>query len=654
LSSSKEKICVCGCGRDISHKRADAKYFDEGCRERMKGRSRPGRPQKPRPGRKGKYHRVFVGLDGEANDKGYCLLAAGRVGKALWNKQGISTLDCLNFLVNLPTGSNNGMKPIYIWFAMDYDINMILKDLPWELIQELRETNETVWRGYKIKYIRRKIFALQKSGRRFNSYDVWAFFGKSFERSLEDWNIEVPPIIAEGKAARGTFGKWPRDKLIAYNSAELKCLEDMTTQLREAINPLDLKITSWHGPGALAGAWLGKNGAKDWLGEKLPRRLREAALTAYFGGRIDTQGFGIVEPVYHADIVSAYPSAIRYLPNLSKIKWRKKRGNPSAGGIYLAHIEWKISAKKWCPFPFRNRDGSIVYPPEGEGWYWSVEIEAAKKRFPNLQLKFIEHYKAEGKIEYPFLPLIEDAFKYRRELKRQNHPSHVAVKLILNSLYGKMAQTVGSNRYYSPIWAGMITAHCRAQLLSVIDDDTMLVMTDSVWSRKPLEVEDSGELGGWEKGDERKLVVVGAGLYKAIEADGSESLYQRGFEKNKPLDLERIAKNWLGGKPLYEPHYKIKRFVGMGLASMTHYPWREWVMIDKRVKPLPMYGTSKRWAVFPYFDSVQELREGDFVCLLVKPRRYEEISAPYKGETIDEEIAQQALLDECSEVAVGT
>jgi len=612
------------------------------------------RPKRDRSNRPSNYHRVFVGLDGEANDKGYCLLAAGRVGKAIWNKQGISTIDCLKFLLELPTGSNRGMKPIYIWFAMDYDINMILKDLPWDLIEQLRETNETSWRGYKIKYIRRKIFAVQRQGRRFNSYDVWAFFGKSFERSLEDWKIEVPEIITEGKAARGTFGKWPRDKLIAYNSAELKCLEDMTTQLREAINPLDLKITSWHGPGALAGAWLGKNGAKDWKGKPLSEDLKEAALTAYFGGRIDTQGFGIVEPVYHADIVSAYPSAIRYLPNLSLIKWEKRKGHPSAGGIYLAHIEWKIEAKKWCPFPFRNRDGSIVYPPEGEGWYWSTEIEAAIKRFPNLQLKFIEHYKARGKLEYPFLPLIEEAFTYRKELKQQNHPSHVAIKLILNSLYGKFAQTVGSNKFYSPIWAGMITAHCRAQLLSVLTDDVVLVMTDSVWSRKPLKVKDSGELGGWEKGNEAKLVVVGAGLYKAIHADGTESFYQRGFDKTKNIDLELIAQRWLGGHPLYQPRFKIKRFVGMGLASMTHYPWRQWVNIERVVKPLPLHGTSKRFPVFPFFDSVQELREGDFVCLLVKPRRYQEISAPYKGETIDEEVRKQEMIDECSEAAVGT
>lgn len=646
MSSVQEKICACGCGRSLAHHRAGAKWYDDSCREKK-------RPKRDRGKRPSKYQRVFVGLDGEANDKGYCLLAAGRVKQALWNKQGISTTDCFNFLLQLPKGSNRGLKPIYIWFAMDYDINMILKDLPWELIQELREKNETSWKGYKIKYIRRKIFAVQRGGRRFNSYDVWAFFGKSFERSLEDWKIEVPEIIREGKAARGTFEKWPRDKLIAYNSAELDCLENMATQLREAINPLELKITSWHGPGSLAGAWLGKNGAENWKGDKLSPGLREAALTAYFGGRIDTQGFGIVEPVYHADIVSAYPSAIRYLPNLSKIKWRKRKGNPSAGGIYLGHIEWKIQPRKWCPFPFRNRDGSIVYPPEGEGWYWFSEIEAAQKRFPDLEINFIEHYQAEGKIEFPFLPLIEDAFRYRKELKQQNHPSHVAVKLILNSLYGKFAQTVGSNRFYSPIWAGMITAHCRAQLLSILTDDVMLVMTDSVWSRKPLEVEDSGELGGWEQGNESKLVVVGAGLYKAVHADGTESMYQRGFDKNNPIDLEKIAKNWLGGKPLYEPRFKIKRFVGMGLASMTHYPWREWVTIEKVVKPLPMFGTSKRWPVFPHFDSVQELREGDFVCLLVKPRRYQEISAPYKGETIDEDAKKQELIDECSEVAIG-
>jgi DNA polymerase type B, organellar and viral len=611
------------------------------------------RPKRPN----GKYYRrVFVALDGEANDYGYCLLAAGRVKKALWNKKGLSTQECLNFLLSLPKGSNNGLKPIYIWFAMDYDVNMILKDVPFNAvsggsISELRETNETTWRGYKIKYIRRKIFAVQRSGRRFNSYDVWAFFGKSFERSLEDWGVSVPEIISKGKAARGTFGQWPKQKLIDYNQAELECLEDITTQLREAIQPLDLKITSWHGPGSLAGAWLGQNGAEGWKGEKLREDLQDASLRAYFGGRIDTQGYGIIEPVYHADIVSAYPSAIRYLPDLSKIKWRKGKGSPpSAGGIYLARIQWRIPTwPKWAPFPFRNKDGSILYPPEGEGWYWFSEIEAAIKQYPNLDLEFKEYFIAEGNIEYPFLPLIEEAFKYRKELKRQNHPSHVAVKLILNSLYGKFAQTVGRNRYYSPIWAGLITAHCRAQLTSVISDDVVLMMTDSVWSKAPIPVDDSRELGGWEKGDEQKLIVAGAGLYKAIDSDGSESVYQRGFDKAKELDLEELVNIWLDVDEAYEPIFKMNRFVGMGLASMTSYPWREWVEIERRIKPLALYGTTKRFGQHPAVDQA-EFRHGNFVHLPLKPRRTEEISAPYKGETIDEELRKKMLEEECSEV----
>lgn len=643
-SGLKPRICECGCGRELTHHNKNARFYDTSCREKSRGKRRV-------------YQRVFVGLDGEASGNDYCLLAAGRVNRTLWNRKGLSTKECLDFLLSLPKGSNSGLKPIYVWFAMDYDVNMMLKDIPFEAkkggsIQELRKTGETRWNGYKIRYIRRKILRVSRAGRHSQSYDVWAFFGKTFERSLEDWKIEVPEIITEGKKARGSFSQWTKERLIAYNAAELKCLEDLCTSLRESIEPLELKIRSWHGPGSLAGAWLGKHHTDKKIGEKPDPLLWDAALRAYFGGRIDTRGFGIVEPVYHYDIVSAYPSAIRYLPDLSRIEWRRGKGSPPAGGIYLSRIKWEIPDRKWTPFPYRCADGSIRYPPDGEGWYWHYEIEAAIKRFPKLKIKFVEYYVAEGDITYPFHHLIEDTFRYRKELKKKGDSANVAVKLILNSLYGKFAQTVGNNRYYSPIWAGLITSHCRAQLMSVLSDDVILVMTDSVWSKAPLPVEDSSELGGWEKGDETRLVVCGAGLYKAIHADGTEGIYQRGFDKTNNLDLEGIVKRWLTGDDLYTPEFKIKRFVGMGLASITSYPWAEWVTITRRISPVAYSGTSKRYPLYPLGDDEVE-QSGDFRYLEALDRDSDEISAPYKNQPLDPEALTEKLLDECSEVALG-
>src|SRR4029077_349671 len=172
---------------------------------------------------------------------------------------------------------------------------------------------------------KRKIFRVTRNGRTFTGYDLWSFFGSTFENALRQWGIKVPGIITKGKDARGSFESWSIEKLQEYNNAELELLVELANRLRESTVPLELKISSWHGPGAFASAWLGKNKIGPYVRQKIPGELYDVATRAYFGGRIDAVGYGICDPVYHYDIVSAYPSAIRNLPGLKKIKWTPEK-----------------------------------------------------------------------------------------------------------------------------------------------------------------------------------------------------------------------------------------------------------------------------------------------------------------------------------------
>jgi len=530
---------------------------------------------------------------------------------------------------------------------------MILGDLPLKgeeaSIEELRATNSTVWRGYKITYIPRKIFKLSCNGRWFHSTDIFSFFQTSFENALGDWGIEVPEIITRGKAARQDFSKWKRGDIVAYNDAELDCMSELAERLRDSIRPLKLPVRSWHGPGALAGSWLAKHRAKSHKGE-LPKEVTDAAVRAYFGGRIDVQGYGFVNPVYHYDIVSAYPSAIRYLPDLSSLTWLYAEGNaPASAGVSVSRVRWRITREtKWGAFPWRNHQGSIRWPLAGEGWYWSHEIEAAKQRFGSDTVEYLGTWYTEGDIHYPFKEAVEEAFAYRKELKAQGLSSHIAVKLILNSLYGKFAQTVGKAQYYSPVWAGLITSHTRAELQRNISEDVVCVMTDSIWTRAPLSIAPSTELGGWEEQSEGKLILAGAGLYEAHKANGEKIVWQRGFDKRRPLDIEGIVSQWLGDNPLYEGLYSINRFVGMGLASVTHYPWRTWIDLERKVQPVPFVGTTKRLPLYPIVDLDLEPSE-TFQELDLRPADDAECSYPYSRLTLDFDNLVDKLAEETAE-----
>lgn len=646
------KFCACGCGTPLVNRRPNVKFWSESHRKSY-------HESQFRKTEKYKFRRPFVALDGEGeNCKDgshiYTLLATGKIigGRDIRSKAGLSTEQCLDFLLSLPRQSRSGIKPIYIWFAMDYDVNMILGDIPLKgenSIESLRENGSLNWRGYRITYLPRKIFRIGRGNRCHTSYDVWGFFQTSFEKACSDWKISLPPIIAKGKASRSGFSRWSLTRIAEYNRAELEALEQLAETLRESTLPLELPGHTWHGPAALAGAWLQKNQIKRYLKPVEDTELHDAFSRAYFGGRIDVQGYGIVNPVYHYDIVSAYPSAIRYLPDLSKLEWRKGR-EPACGRLYAARVSWKIPTAYWAPFPWRSKNGTIQYPLEGEGWYWKPEIESALEKYGEKHFRIHEVIQAEGDLEYPFRELIEETFRYRAQLKAEENPSHVPVKLILNSLYGKFAQTVGKAAYYSLIWAGLVTAQTRAQLASVLNDDVVCIMTDSIWSRTPLSVPISNELGGWEAQDEIELVLAEAGLYQAITLSGDTHTWQRGYDKRRPIDVRFLVEKWLNDDPTFSPTYTVSRFIGMGLASVTSYPWRHWLELERKIAAVPLVGTTKRKPAYPLGMGETNLgMERGFVRLEPLERNEQVLSYPYSKHVLDPALIEERLQDECYE-----
>lgn len=641
--SLQMRECACGCGQPLTGKRSNARFLDTTHRNRAYARTRP-KQQKT-------ASRPFVALDGEGENKAtgehiYTLLATKE--KDIASKQGLTTEQCLDFLLSLPRGSHSGKRPIYVWFSFDYDVNMILADLPLKgenSIEVLRRNNTVQWRGYRITYFRRKILRISRGKQRHTSYDLWGFFQTGFESALQNWGIETLPVIAEGKRARSGFARWSIERIREYNRAECIALEELAEKLRAAIVPLNLPIQSWHGPAALAAAWLRKNKVKNWLPKQnYTEEFRDVCNRAYFGGRIDVLGYGIVNPVYHYDIVSAYPSATRFCPNLSKIVWIHQGKGKPRGRLYVARIRWKIPTTYWPPFPWRSNNGSIRYPLEGEGWYWYPEVEMAMKKYGENHFSIEESYYARGKIEFPFMELIQNTFRYRQQLKAENHPSHIPVKLILNSLYGKFAQTVGKASYHSTIWAGIITSITRAQLMNVLDENVVCVMTDSIWSTKPLHIPLGSNLGDWEEQSESELVLAEAGLYEATNTKGEKHVWQRGFDKRNPVNIRKLVRAWLLSDASYSPSYTVNRFIGMGLASVTSYPWRHWIDIERRIEPVPIVGTTKR---MPYHPRKEASSPEIFVKLQPRARDTEELSAPYSKVTLDEAIIRERLEDEC-------
>jgi len=97
-------------------------------------------------------------------------------------------------------------------------------------------------------------------------------------------------------------------------------------------------------------------------------------------------------------------------------------------------------------------------------------------------------------------------------VEHDGNPAQVALKLCMNSMYGKLAQRIGwdpINRRLPPWhqleWAGWVTSYTRAKLFNMLRripfKHLIAVETDGIYTTMNparLGIEHSETLGGWE------------------------------------------------------------------------------------------------------------------------------------------------------------
>jgi hypothetical protein len=190
---------------------------------------------------------------------------------------------------------------------------------------------------------------------------------------------------------------------------------------------------------------------------------------------------------------------------------------------------------------------------------------------------------ADDRTVYPFA-FIDEIYAKRQELKRAgNDKAQAVLKIIINTMYGKLAQltritsrtdpskdwrdhwiwhpvelfpphlrawmesegievhqTLKAGAYFNPVLASYVTGLTRLQLLETaiterIETDVVLLATDSITFRSRSKSRlganaDDHKLGAWSHDATGNLFVVGSGVYEMTLADGTVSAKTRGFE----------------------------------------------------------------------------------------------------------------------------
>jgi len=487
------------------------------------------------------YKNQFIAWDGEGpQDAGYALFGNSE-GDEICHPF-LSTRECLDLLFEAAAKYPGA---IHIWFGGNYDVSMILKDIGIRAHRALKNTNRTVWGEYEIKHIPHKWFEVKWGNLKIKVFDIHSFFGTSYINALIDFkvgDIDEMEVITSGKRNRSEFVWAEIDEIRAYFRTELRLMPELAEKLRTAFADAGYVPKSWYGPGAIARLALRRHNIKDAMAES-PPKVKYAALRAFAGGRFEQFLGGFTDrKIYVADINSAYPYFATLLPNLARGTWRNtKRYEESKFGIY--HIRYVGDPKDQRPHPLFRRmaSGEVAWPHRVDGWYWAPEAELVKD---DPRATFLEGYVFDeiDSGDRPFAWLA-DYYSRRIRLKRMGSPAQYTFKLIINSVYGQLAQRAGWNRkrgiaptYHQLEWAGFITSGCRAEVYKVAvscKEDLVSIDTDGVVSLRPFSGIEMGErLGQWGVSEYSAGIFWQSGIYSLKNDNDWSTNKTRGVPAN--------------------------------------------------------------------------------------------------------------------------
>src|SRR5579871_4660801 len=269
-------------------------------------------------------HRDVIAIDGEgmdapdgSGDHLYTLLLARDNHKAPGGKypngrtyyvenyeEGLNTEQCLEFLLMLRKRAST----IVCAYYFNYDVTMwIKKGLSDAEKTTLWRSGWLVWRAatdphlcYYLRYIPNKIFFVGEydprmghdldlyrwAGRSCLVYDVSGFAQTSFVKAIKDWDVsEDVAAIAEMKEKRGSFTEADREEIRRYCRSECIALTEYVTKLDATFQEEGIKLTSWHGGGALASWFLKREKVGEHVKDPPDAAAYAAVVSSYFGGR---------------------------------------------------------------------------------------------------------------------------------------------------------------------------------------------------------------------------------------------------------------------------------------------------------------------------------------------------------------------------------
>jgi hypothetical protein len=462
-----------------------------------------------------------------------------------------------------------------VWYNIGYDFGCLLKHLPKKSLIELREVGQVEYNGLTIRYIEGKGCDLRIGKKTIKHRDVAGVFHTTLKKAMESWTDErkLDETVDVKRFDDIKYLQRHVTEILTYLRGDARGTRLLWTAFAQTAQPLGIPCANPWSSGSIAeGHALHRfsqpENCKPGFG---PVDMQNASLQSYYGGRFEVMRRGTVKRVKMIDINSAYPAAHSEAIDPGSVTWNRcGKISPDKiipQGVYSVTAE--TANGNVMPLPFRRRDSIIIFPRGViRNWYMGVEllagIETGLFQDVTVNTGFVPEITKKTLYPWRYLP---DLYHWRKELQAKgDHAAQLAVKIVINALYGKTIQavnrksirslegvsdatrnrlealpSVGDNEafewfqelhfqnkwvvsehvagsLFSPYTASWITASTRAELLrrahTVGFNNVILFATDSIatTSRNVGAIGDT--LGEWSAENGGELFVVGSGVYE--------------------------------------------------------------------------------------------------------------------------------------------
>jgi hypothetical protein len=531
----------------------------------------------------------MTGLDTETHDGQAILIATPRL-YILFPR---SFEECVEFLLSA------GDEELVCWNA-DYDIAAMLKFLSPGMLERIYQNHQWQWRSrlpswktdgfIRVDYLPRKFLRIWAGEQKLTIYDLQQFYNMKLEKAAREFLAEEkkdPGVDWEDlRAALSGDPRFPiekRGQIIDYCIHDARLVEMLAVETRKKFREIGI---SFDDPISCASLSLRVFQEKMDFGS-IPPAYNEMARESFRGGMIECLRAGYFSRAWYIDIRSAYPSAICDLVEMPSI-WKPVVEKPDNNATYAA-IECAVNVPrtlfKGC-LPYSDHD-PLIYPVGR--WRTWVDLFTFRQieRLGLIDEVYGGIQGVADSKEFPFREKIERLYLERAKDEQKKW----AIKIVLNSLYGKFAET--NEERFKPhtnfFMAAEITARTRWRLIQdIAPEDVIFYATDGVFlRRKPEGLFFGTYLGQWSEAEEiRDLVVVGSGVYTYRRLDGSVETKFRGFSSQ--LDLYTLLDSGSHVVPTF-----LQRNQKLGLTVRTGR-WDRFNVIHTHERDLNVNSDRKR------------------------------------------------------------